>query len=52
MASLPVSRDGRTALFIVLGGFVAAIALMIGLASLSGWLVDTGESEIGQIQTD
>jgi len=52
MAHSSMSRDGRTALFIVVGAVAAALTLMIGLVGLSGWLVDSGDSEIGQSQSD
>jgi hypothetical protein len=46
MGSLRVSRDGRTALFIVVAGVVAALMLMIGLAGVPAWLVDSGTSRL------
>lgn len=48
MARLPLSRDGRTALSIVAGGVVAAMVIWLGFFGFTGWLVDSGDREVGQ----
>jgi hypothetical protein len=48
MARLTISRDGRTALSIVAGGVVAALVIWLGFFGFTGWLVDSGDRQVGQ----
>ncbi|WP_396667241.1 hypothetical protein [Microbacterium sp. R86528] len=52
MSIIPKSRDGRTALLIVVGSFVTAITLWVGFFAFTGYLVDAGDRAVSQTQTD
>ncbi|BDV32317.1 hypothetical protein [Microbacterium terricola] len=52
MALLPQSRDGRTALLIVVGAAVTTVTLWAGFFSLTGWLVDSGDRAAPRAQSD
>ncbi|WP_164743540.1 hypothetical protein [Microbacterium sulfonylureivorans] len=52
MSIVPKSRDGREALLIAVGSFVTAIALWVGFFAFTGYLVDSGDRDLSQTQTD
>lgn len=52
MSIVPKSRDGRTALLIVVRSFVTAITLWVGFFAFTGYLIDSGDRDVSQTQPD